>query len=195
MQDAQGDLRLISSLIDNPRYGLVRVCSARPKLIGCMAGIFVAKGNTAHDLAALPKVEILPHEGRIMRQRRLWDRGNAQALREQDEVTDIGAAIDGPIHAQVPIRGNDRDMRRAKESKILQRLTGGARPIPTSHPHALVQLPSDFAPPLQISAGVLRTREIELCRGRDRLSRCMIEQCPAKSLRPRAFGYHNLPWL
>jgi hypothetical protein len=147
-------------LIDNPGYRLVRVRSTRPKLIGRMVGILVTKGNTAHDLAILPKVEILPHERRIMCQCGLWDRGNAQTLREQDEVTYIGTTIDGPIHAEVPIRGNDRDMRRTKEPKILERLTGGADSIPTCHTHALVQLPSDFAPPLFISTGILRTREI-----------------------------------
>src|SRR6266850_6511419 len=182
-------------LVDNPGYRLVRVRSTRSKLIGRMAGFFVTKRNTAHNLAIFPKVEILPHERRIVRQCGSGNRGDAQTLREQGEVTDIGATIDGAIHAQVPIRGDDRHMRRTKEPKILERLTGGASSIPTCHTHALVQLPSNFAPPLFISTGILRTREIELRRRRSRLSRCMIEQCPAKSLRPRSFGYHNLPWL
>lgn len=100
-----------------------------------------------------------------MRDRRLGNRGNAQTLREQNEVPDIGAAVDGPIYAQVLVVGDDGYMRGAKEPKILQRLTRSADSIPTSHTHALVKLPSDFAPPLHIRTRILRRREIEL-RGR-----------------------------
>jgi hypothetical protein len=86
-------------------------------------------------------------------------------------------------------------MRSTEESKVLERLTSGPDTVPLSHANASIQLPSDFAPPLQVRTRILRTRKIELRLRGIELSPRLIEQCSPKSIRSRSLGYHDLPRL
>jgi hypothetical protein len=86
-------------------------------------------------------------------------------------------------------------MRSAEESKVLERLASGADTVPLSYPHASIQLPSDFAPPLEVRTRISRTRKIELRRRGLKVSPRMIEQRLPKSLRSGPLRYHDLPRL
>src|SRR5258708_26752179 len=60
----------------------------------------------------------------MARQRRLRNGAETERLCGQDEIADIGAAIDRAVDPERLVGVNNGDMRRAKEIVILQRLPG-----------------------------------------------------------------------
>ena len=71
-------------------------------------------------IVAEPKMA--PDQAGVTGQCRLRDGAETQSLRGQQEIADIGAAIDRAINPERLVGMNDRDMRRAEEIVILQRL-------------------------------------------------------------------------
>src|SRR3979411_2473531 len=93
------------------------------------------------------------HAG-MARQGRLRDGAEAERLRGQHEIADIGAAIDRAVDAQRLIGMDDGDMRRAEEMLIRQRLPRISRLVSARNPKRVIELKTAFAAELQIQAGI-----------------------------------------
>ena len=84
-----------------------------------------------------------------------------ERLRRQHEVRDIAAAIDRAVDAERLVGMDDRDMRRAEEIEILQRLSGVGRLVAARDAERVVELKSALAPALQVDAAIFaRERKI-----------------------------------
>src|ERR1700677_5283237 len=97
--------------------------AARPEPIRRVSFFLIPERESAHHAALLRQVEVTSHERRMVRYGGLRDRGYSEALRREHEARHIGAAIDRTVDAEIAIRGNERDMRRAEQTEILESLT------------------------------------------------------------------------
>ncbi len=103
------------------------------------------------------------------RQRGLRNRAEAERLRRQHEVADIGAAIDCAVDAERLVGVNDRDMRRAEEIVVLQRLLRIGHLVAPGDAERVVELKTALAAALEIDAEIFaRRREIMVVFGAGR---------------------------
>src|SRR5579872_539032 len=127
-----------------------------------------------------------------MRERSLRNGAEAERLRRQHEVGDIGAAIDRAVDAERFVGVDDRNMRRAEEIEIFKRLLGVSRPVTARNAERVVELEAAFTPPLEVHAAIFPwKRKIAVvlaaaCGCVDRLT---------KSFLGLAARDHDLPWL
>src|ERR1700726_43991 len=91
-------------------------------------------------------------------QSRLRNGAEPQSLRGQQEIADIGAAIDRAINPERLVGMNDRDMRRAEEIVILQRLPAIGRLVAARDAERVVELETAFATAFQIDPEIFARR-------------------------------------
>src|SRR3954453_7404379 len=91
-------------------------------------------------------------------ERGLRDGAEPERLRGQHEVADIGAAVDRAVNAERLVGVDDRDMRRAEEIVILQRLFGVGRLVASDNAERVVELKAALAAALEIDAEILARR-------------------------------------
>src|SRR5436305_8040977 len=119
----------------------LRDARARGAVAVDLVGVVGKAERDAADYAAVVGNRKMPADhGGMARQRRLWNGAEAERLRRQHEIADIGAAIDRAIDAQRLVGVNDRDMRRAEEIVVLQRLFGVGRLVAARNPERVVKL-------------------------------------------------------
>src|SRR3954470_21723669 len=92
------------------------------------------------------------------RQRGLRNCPETQRLRRQHEVGDIGAAIDRAVNAERLVGMNDRDVRRAEEIVILQRLLRIRRLVASDDAERVVELKTALAAAVEIDAEIFAWR-------------------------------------
>src|SRR4030081_469693 len=96
----------------------------------------------------------------------LRNSAGAERLGGQHEIADIGAAIDRAVDSERLVGMNDRDMRRAEEIVVFQRLLTIARLVASDDAERVVQLEAALAAALQIDAEIFaRRREIVIVTG------------------------------
>src|SRR4051812_41990439 len=94
-------------------------------------------------------------------ERGLRDGPETERLRGQHEVADIGAAVDRAVNAERLVGMDDRDMRRAEEIVVLQRLFGVGGLVAAHDAERVVELKAALAAALEINAQIFaRRREI-----------------------------------
>src|SRR5690242_20537299 len=125
-----------------------------PVAVDLVRMVGIAEGDAADHAAIIAEIEVTANQARVTRERGLRNGAEAERLRRQHEITDIGAAIDGAIGTERLGRVDDRDMRRAKEIVILQRLLGVGGLVASGYAERVVELEAAFAPPLQIDAEI-----------------------------------------
>src|SRR4051812_6764110 len=104
---------------------------------------------------------MLAHYGGMKCQRRLRHGGNAERLRSKHEIVDVAAAIHRAVNAERFVGGDDRDVRRAEEVEILQRLLRIGGLVAACDPERVVELKSALAAAIEIDAAILaREREV-----------------------------------
>src|SRR5262249_4289929 len=123
----------------------------------------------------------------------LRDRAQAQRLRRQHEIADIGAAIDGAIDTERLVGVNHGDMRRAEEVVVLQGLLRVRHLVPARDTERAVELNAAFAAALQIDAEIFARRREVVAFLRARGSRGVDGL--AKTLLGLAAGDDDLPGL
>src|SRR5262249_37901081 len=111
----------------------------------------------------------------------------------QHEVTDIGAAIDRAIGAERLGGVNDRNMRRAEEIVVLQRLLRIRDLVAAGNAERVVKLEAAFAAAFEIDTEIFaRRREIVIVLGTRR--GLLVNQLAKALLSLRACDHH-LPGL
>src|ERR1700761_31974 len=97
----------------------------------------------------------------MARQRGLRNRAEPECLRCEHEIRDISPAIDRAVDAERFVGVNDRDMRRAEEIVILQRLFAVSRLVTFRDSERVVELEAALTAALEIDAEIFaRRREI-----------------------------------
>src|SRR5262249_22097411 len=106
--------------------------------------------------------EMLADERCLPGKRCLRDGGDAASLGSEEEGPDIGAAIDRAIDAERLVRRDDRDVRRAEEAIVLERLAGAGRAVAAGGAAGgVVELEAAFAATGQVDAAIFaREREV-----------------------------------
>src|SRR6185295_8742960 len=123
----------------------------------------------ADHLAVAGQLEVPPDQPGMTRQRGLRNRAEAERLRGQHEIADIGATIDRAIDAERLVGMDDRDMRRAEEIIVLQRLLRVSHLVAARDAKRVVELETALAAALQIGAEIFaRRREIVIVPGAGR---------------------------
>src|SRR3954467_5711832 len=92
------------------------------------------------------------------RQRGLRNGAEAERLRRQHEIADIGAAIDRAVDAERLVGMDDGDMRRAEEVVVLQRLLGVRHLVAARDPERVVELKAALAAAFEIDAEIFAWR-------------------------------------
>src|ERR1700678_19686 len=133
-----------------PVDNLIDLGAARPEPIRRVSFFLIPERDAAHHAALLRQVEVTSHERRMVRYGGLRDRGDSEALRREHEARHIGAAVDRTVDAEIAIRGNDRDMRRAEQTEILESVPPRPAAVAFGDAHAVVELPADLAAALQV---------------------------------------------
>src|SRR4051794_35360311 len=129
----------------------------------------------------------------MARQRGLRNCAEPERLRGQHEIADISPAIDRAIDAERLIGVNDRDMRRAEEIVVLQRLPGVARLVPARDAERVVELETAFTAAFEIDADIFaRRREIIIVT--EAVGGLLVDQL-AEALLGLAAGDDDLPGL
>src|SRR5277367_3239759 len=100
-----------------------------------------------------------PDQAGMARQRRLRDGTEAERLRSQQEIADIGAAIDRTVNAQRFVRVNDGDMRRPEQIVVFQRLLGIGRLVAARDAERVVELEAALAAALQVHAEIFARKD------------------------------------
>ena len=124
----------------------------------------------------------------MTRQCGLWNGSEAQRLRGQQEIADIGAAVDGTVNAERLVGVNDGDVRRPEEIEVLERLPGIGRSVAARNAERIVELEAAFAAALQIDPAIFaRKRKVAIvrCAGTGRGVDCGAETflgCTARAL-------------
>src|SRR5579859_1089613 len=153
----------------------------------------IAEGDTAHHAAVVAEIEVAADQSGMTRERGLRDGAEAQRLRRQHEIADIGAAIDRAIHAERLGGVNDRDMRGAEEVVVFQRLSGISGLVASDNTERVVELEAALAPALEIDAEIFaRIWEVAVVRGAG--SSFRVDQL-AETLLGLAACDHDLPGL
>src|SRR6476619_5856455 len=108
----------------------------------------------------------------------LRNRAEAERLRRQHEIADIGAAIDRAVDAERLVGVDDGAMRRAEEVVVLQRLLRVRYLVAARDPERVVELKAALAAAFEIDAEIFARRRkvmIVFCAGRglgiDRLAK------------------------
>src|SRR3979490_678666 len=98
---------------------------------------------------------------RMARERRLRNGAETQCLRGQHEIAAMGAAIDRAVDAERLVGMNNRDMRRAEEIVILQRLFCVGGLVATGDAERVVKLEAALASAFKVDPEIFaRRREI-----------------------------------
>src|SRR6185503_17871249 len=137
-------LSTLCSLI-HERHG---IGNARPR--GAVAVHLVnivreAEGYAANHLAIVGQLEVPPDQPGMPRQRGLRNRAEAERLSGQHEIADIGTAIDRAVDAERLVRMDNRDMRRAEEVVVLQRLLRVGHLVAACDAERIVELKTALA--------------------------------------------------
>src|SRR3984893_4466044 len=136
---------------------------------------------------------MLAHDIGVKRQRGLRHGRQAQRLGGQHEARDITAAIDRAVDAERLVGVDDRDMRRAEEVEILQRLLRVARLVASGDAERVIKLEAAFAPALKIDAAIF-AREWKIPAVRLAAGGSAVHHL-AYFLRRGTGGDRQLPWL
>src|ERR1700730_19038853 len=96
----------------------------------------------------------------------LWNGAEAERLRRQHEIGDIGATIDRAVNAERLVGVDDGDMRGTEEIVVLQRLLGIGHLVPSGDTERVVELKAALAAPFEIDAEIFpRRREVVVVLG------------------------------
>lgn len=134
-------------------------CGARGAVaVDLVRMVGIAERDTADHAAIIAEIEVAADQPGMTRKRCLRNGAEAECLRRQHEIRDVSAAIDRTIGAERLGRVNDRDMRRAEEIVILQRLLGVGCLVTPDYAERVVELETAFAPPLQIDTEIFAWR-------------------------------------
>src|SRR6202030_2454556 len=132
-------------LLLDKRHG-VRNAGARGAVaVDLVIPVREAERNAAHHAPVVAEPKMAPDQAGVARQRGLRNGTEPQGLRGQQEIADIGAAIDRAINPERLVGMNDRDMRRAEEIVILQRLPAIGRLVAADDAEGVVELEAAFA--------------------------------------------------
>src|SRR6476660_868291 len=179
------------SVDESHRIGDARPCG--PVAVDLVSVIGIAERDAADHAAVIGQLEVTADQFRMPRQRGLRDRPKPKRLGRQHEIADIGAAVDRAINAERLVGVDDRDMRRAEEIVVLQRLFGVGRLVAPDNAERVVELKAALATAREIDAEVLpRRREIMAVLGAG--SGFRVDQF-AKTFLGLAAHDHNLPRL
>src|SRR3979409_2170107 len=99
-----------------------------------------------------------PDQAGMTSKSRLRDGAETQCQRGQQEIADIGTAVDCTIDAQRFVGVNDGNVRRAKEVVVLKRLLRVGRLVAARDAERVVKLETAFPAPLQIDALIFARR-------------------------------------
>src|ERR1019366_6665007 len=109
--------------------------------------------------------EMAPDQTGATCKRRLRDGAETQCLRGQQEIADIGTAVDRTIDPQRFVGMNDGHMGRTEEIVVLKRLPSIGRLVAARDAERVVELKAAFAAALQIDAAIFaRKRKVAVCR-------------------------------
>src|SRR5580692_4945540 len=140
------------ALLVDKRHGIGNAGARGPVAVDPVIGIRKTKRYAADHPPVVAELEMAPDQAGLTRQRRLRDRAKTERLRSQQEIADIGSAVDCAINAQRFIGVNDGDVRRAEEIVILKRLLRISRLVAARDAERVVKLEAAFPAALQIDA-------------------------------------------
>src|ERR1700753_4067639 len=95
-----------------------------------------------------------PDQSGMARQRCLRDGAEAERLRGQHEIADIGTAIDRPVDAECLRRMDDRTVWRSEKIIVFQRLPGVGGLVAARDPKRVVKLKAALAATFEVDAEI-----------------------------------------
>ena len=108
------------ALVLDPGHNFVQGSAIRAKAIRHRSAILISEGDPANDQTVAAETKMLANELRMRGQRRLRNRSDAQALRREQKIIHIGAAIHRAIRPERLVRCDDGDMGRPEQLVVLK---------------------------------------------------------------------------
>src|SRR6202789_2564908 len=145
-------------LLLHKRHGVRNAGARGPVAVDLVIPVRKAERNTAHHPPVVAEPKMAPDQAGVTGQSRLRNGAEPQGLRRQQEIADIGAAIDRAVNPERLVGMNDGDMRRAEEIVIFQRLPAIGRLVAARDAKRVVELEAAFATAFLIDAEIFPWR-------------------------------------
>src|SRR5262245_4717999 len=142
------------TLVADEAYRFIERGTCGAEAVGLVRTILIAERDAADDEAILADGKIVAHELRMRSQRGLRNRCDAKALGGEKKGAHIGAAIDRAIRSERLVCGDDRHVRRAEKSVVLEHLHCRSGTVAALDADRVVERKTTGAPPCQVGTVV-----------------------------------------